>query len=502
MQPLHPLLTRQLKRLGISPAGEVPSLESWHALLERIGKTYTEADQDRYTLERSHTVSSREMAELHEGLRAAQSQVALANEDLKGALALAQQTQDQLRAAAEELERRVAERSRELEDAQARLVTTERVAAVGELAAGVAHEVNNPLAYISANISFAMEQLSAPGGLTPADLSDVLAALVDAKEGASRIALITRDLKVFSRGDVTRREAVDLRRTIESCISMAWNEIRHRALLVKDFGETPPIEANEGRLAQVFLNLLLNAAQAIPEGNASGHEIRVVTRTSGDNVTVEISDTGAGIPPEHLGRLFEPFFTTKPIGVGTGLGLSVCHGIVKSLGGTIEAKSVQGKGATFLVTLPIGNPPSADLDGAGARAAPAGRSRVLLVDDDPLVLTAVKRILRGHDVSSIQDSREALSLLQADGGFDLILCDLMMPNFSGIELYEVLKKTAPHLLSRIVFLTGGAFTPQSREFLDRLQSPYIEKPFDPDALLALVASCVGRGGDGRQGAVR
>jgi len=119
-----------------------------------------------------------------------------------------------------------------------------------------------------------------------------------------------------------------------------------------------------------------------------------------------------------------------------------------------------------------------------------------------LVLTAVKRILRGHDVSSIQDSREALSLLQADGGFDLILCDLMMPNFSGIELYEVLKKTAPHLLSRIVFLTGGAFTPQSREFLDRLQSPYIEKPFDPDALLALVASCVGRGGDGRQGAVR
>jgi CheY-like chemotaxis protein len=283
---------------------------------------------------------------------------------------------------------------------------------------------------------------------------------------------------------------------------MAWNEIRHRALLVKDFGETPPIEANEGRLAQVFLNLLLNAAQAIPEGNASGHEIRVVTRTSGDNVTVEISDTGAGIPPEHLGRLFEPFFTTKPIGVGTGLGLSVCHGIVKSLGGTIEAKSVQGKGATFLVTLPIGNPPSADLDGAGARAAPAGRSRVLLVDDDPLVLTAVKRILRGHDVSSIQDSREALSLLQADGGFDLILCDLMMPNFSGIELYEVLKKTAPHLLSRIVFLTGGAFTPQSREFLDRLQSPYIEKPFDPDALLALVASCVGRGGDGRQGAVR
>ncbi len=389
-----------------------------------------------------------------------------------------------------------------MEDAQARLVTTERVAAVGELAAGVAHEVNNPLAYISANISFAMEQLSAPGGLTPADLSDVLAALVDAKEGASRIALITRDLKVFSRGDVTRREAVDLRRTIESCISMAWNEIRHRALLVKDFGETPPIEANEGRLAQVFLNLLLNAAQAIPEGNASGHEIRVVTRTSGDNVTVEISDTGAGIPPEHLGRLFEPFFTTKPIGVGTGLGLSVCHGIVKSLGGTIEAKSVQGKGATFLVTLPIGNPPSADLDGAGARAAPAGRSRVLLVDDDPLVLTAVKRILRGHDVSSIQDSREALSLLQADGGFDLILCDLMMPNFSGIELYEVLKKTAPHLLSRIVFLTGGAFTPQSREFLDRLQSPYIEKPFDPDALLALVASCVGRGGDGRQGAVR
>jgi signal transduction histidine kinase len=499
--PLHPLLARQLKRLGISPATEVPSLASWNAFLERICKTYTEADQDRYTLERSHTVSSREMAELHEGLRAAQSQLALANEDLKRALALAEQTQDQLRASAQELERRVAERSRELEDAQARLVATERVAAVGELAAGVAHEVNNPLAYISANITFAMEQLSEQGGLAPAGLGDVLAALADAKQGASRIALITRDLKVFSRGDATRREAVDVRKTIESCISMAWNEIRHRAALVKDFGETPPIEANEGRLAQVFLNLLLNAAQAIPEGNAAAHEIRLRTRTSGGNVTVEISDTGTGIPPEYLGRLFEPFFTTKPIGVGTGLGLSVCHGIVKSLGGTIEAKSVQGKGATFLVTLPIGNVPSAELDKASAPPVAAGRSRVLLVDDDPLVLTAVKRILRGHDVSSIQDSREALSLLQADGGFDLILCDLMMPNFSGMELYEALRKTAPDLLTRIVFLTGGAFTPQSREFLDGLQGPYMEKPFDPDVLLALVAGSVGRG-SGPSGALR
>jgi CheY-like chemotaxis protein len=124
-----------------------------------------------------------------------------------------------------------------------------------------------------------------------------------------------------------------------------------------------------------------------------------------------------------------------------------------------------------------------------------------LVDDDPLILTAVKRILRGHDVSSIQDSREALSLLQADGGFDLILCDLMMPNFSGIELYGALKKTAPHMLSRIVFLTGGAFTPQSRAFLDGLQSPYIEKPFDPEALLALAASRVGRGSDDPQSAL-
>jgi C4-dicarboxylate-specific signal transduction histidine kinase len=133
---------------------------------------------------------------------------------------------------------------------------------------------------------------------------------------------------------------VDLRVTLESCICMAWNEIRHRARLVRDFAATPLIEANEGRLAQVFLNLLLNAAQAIPEGHADDHQICVLTRTAGANVTIEISDTGTGIAPEHMGRLFEPFFTTKPIGVGTGLGLSVCHGIIKSLGGTIEAKSL------------------------------------------------------------------------------------------------------------------------------------------------------------------
>jgi signal transduction histidine kinase/ActR/RegA family two-component response regulator len=462
--PLHPLQARQLKRLGIG-AAEIPSLAAWQAFLERICKSYLEADQDRYTLERSLTVSSREMTALHEGLRAA----------------------------AAELERRVAERSRELEEAQARLVTSERVAAVGQLAAGVAHEVNNPLAYISANITFALLELSAPGGPAPEALRDVLEALADAKQGASRIALITRDLKIFSRADGNRREAVDVRGTLESCISMAWNEIRHRARLVRDLAATPLIEAHEGRLAQVFLNLLLNAAQAIPEGNAADHEIRVVTRTSGSNVTIEISDTGTGIAPEHMGRLFEPFFTTKPIGVGTGLGLSVCHGIIKSLGGTIEAKSVPGKGATFLVSLPIGNAWAADLDEAGVPATAAGQARVLLVDDDSMVLTAVKRILRDHHVTAIQDSREALSVLLADSGFDLILCDLMMPNLSGIELYEVLEKQAPRQLARFVFLTGGAFTPRAREFLERLQGRHIEKPFDRDALLALVASYVGRG---------
>jgi CheY-like chemotaxis protein len=206
---------------------------------------------------------------------------------------------------------------------------------------------------------------------------------------------------------------------------------------------------------------------------------------------VEISDTGAGVAPEHLGRLFEPFFTTKPVGVGTGLGLSICHGIVTNLGGTIDVRSQRGHGSTFSVTLPV-----REVVGSAADTCrtplPVGRARVLVIDDEPMVLTAITRALSGHDVVPLQDAREALPLLVQDGTFDLILCDLMMPNLSGIELHDMMAAVVPRLRRRVVFLTGGAFTPRAREFLDQVPNRHLEKPFDPDDLRELVGSYAGR----------
>jgi signal transduction histidine kinase len=235
---------------------------------------------------------------------------------------------------------------------QQRLRIADRMASVGMLAAGVAHEINNPLAYVTANLGYLGEALKRldPGTIdNAAELGDVLE---EAHEGCERIRQIVRDLKMFSREDEAPSRPVELKRVLESSINMAWNEIRHRARLVKDFTEVPPVLAKESRLGQVFLNLLVNAAQAIPEGGADRNEIRVTLRSEADRVLVEVRDTGSGIPPETLPRIFDPLFTTKPVGIGTGLGLSISHSIVRGMGGEITVDSVIGKGTTFTVSLP------------------------------------------------------------------------------------------------------------------------------------------------------
>jgi PAS domain S-box-containing protein len=235
---------------------------------------------------------------------------------------------------------------------QQRLRIADRMASVGMLAAGVAHEINNPLAYVTANLGYLGEALKRldPGTIdNAAELGDVLE---EAHEGCERIRQIVRDLKMFSREDEAPSRPVELKRVVESSINMAWNEIRHRARLVKDFTEVPPVLAKESRLGQVFLNLLVNAAQAIPEGGADRNEIRVTLRSEADRVLVEVRDTGSGIPPETLPRIFDPLFTTKPVGIGTGLGLSISHSIVRGMGGEITVDSVIGKGTTFTVSLP------------------------------------------------------------------------------------------------------------------------------------------------------
>src|SRR5262249_25652223 len=254
---------------------------------------------------------------------------------------------------------------------------------------------------------------------------------------------------------------------------------------------TPLVLANPGQLGQVFLNLLLNAAHAIEAEDPLKNSIRVVTRTAptGD-ILIEISDTGRGMSPEVRQRIFDPFFTTKPLGVGTGPGLSICHGIVRSLNGTITVESDVGRGTTFRILLP----PSAEHISTPKPAPiplPDLRGRILVVDDEPRLGEAVRDMIGvEHDTSVVTTGSEALRMLlrEPDGRFDIILCDLHMPETSGMDVYEKLAVARPTLADRMVFMTGGAFTERSREFVSRVKNPCIDKPIDLRQLRQLVTT--------------
>jgi len=337
---------------------------------------------------------------------------------------------------------------------------------------------------VVANLALLAEQL--PEAVKkPALMAELREAVAEAQRGADRVAQIVRGLKVFSRGDDERRRALDLAQVADAALRLVANELRHRARVVRDFKPSPPVEASEPHLVQVFVNLVLNAAQSIPEGDAENNEVSVSIRPGASGqVIAEVADTGAGMPAEVLARVFDPFFTTRRVGDGMGLGLSICHGIVTSLGGQIEAKSESGKGSLFRVTLPAARL-SATATQPSVSATP-WRARILLVEDDPLVARAVQRILGDeHEVTSVSGGRMALRAL-SEGSYDAILCDLMMPEMSGMELHAELSRTRPELTERMAFLSGGAFTEAAREFLARVPNPQIEKPFDPKTLRELV----------------
>jgi len=385
---------------------------------------------------------------------------------------------------------------------QEHLLISDRMASVGILAAGVGHEINNPLAVLMANLEFAVQDLRTldaglrDSGRASEDVLEQLArideSLGDARDASERVRHIVRDLKLFSRSDDTRSGPVDLRRVIDSAVRMAWNEIRHRAMMVKDYGDVPPIEGNEARLSQVMLNLVVNAAQSMPEGRADRNEIRVVTRTEGvDRVVIEVRDTGVGIPASQLTRIFDPFFTTKPIGVGTGLGLAICHRIVTAMKGTITVESVQGEGTMFRVSLPVSSGPAEPVEIARPLGPPLRRGNILVVDDDVLVGSALRRMLAtDHDVVTKSSARDALAYLRSGADCDVILCDVMMPEMTGAELHGELLRTHPGLAEKIVFMTGGAFTPNTRNFLEEVRNPRVDKPIDWAALKALVHTLI------------
>jgi two-component system, cell cycle sensor histidine kinase and response regulator CckA len=409
---------------------------------------------------------------------------------------------------------------------QARLAQTDRLTSLGTLAVGVAHEINNPLAYVLLNLGYVAEELPkllssvplqsktdrvAPPAADDSRLEsraalsshsqarEVMLALDHAREGAERIRNTVRSLQTFSRPENEMRAPLQLSRLLDATLPMVANEIRHRARLVKEYDPVPDVVANEARLGQVFLNLLLNAVQALPEEHAESNEIQLLLRSPvPDRVAVEVRDNGVGIPPQVRGRIFEPFFTTKPVGIGTGLGLTICHGIVTSLGGTLSFESEVGKGSTFRVELPA----AVRTMGANAIAhvsadspvssKPAARGRILVVDDEPIVCFSLERLLSTEgEVVALTSASQALALIRAGERFDVILCDLMMPEMDAPVLFEEVRRVAPAQAERMVFVTGGAFTVRAREFLESVPNPRLGKPFDVEALVELVRSRVG-----------
>lgn len=395
-----------------------------------------------------------------------------------------------------------------LRDAERRLQAAERLASMATLTHGIAHEINNPLAISLLGLDDAIEQLEHAGpSLDPVAMRD---SLVSAREGMQRVVSIVQSMKLLGHLDTTVREQVSVKASLEQSMALATTEIRYRARLQSDVAEVGVIDGNEAQLSQVFTCLLLNVAQALPEGSSERNEIHVATRRDGAHIVIDIADNGRAARTQSselvAQRAFDRFFA-KPdpsASMGLGLGLSVARDIVTALGGSITAEPRTGNGTLVRVTLPASAeqlPLPASMS-SGAQRTPsdvpapssvergvAARARVLVVDDEVLVGRSLKRHLGiNYDVDSVTSGREAIDRIIA-GRYDVILCDLMMPDVSGPDVHAAVVAARPDLAPRFIFMTGGAFTPRGREFLSAVASvsaTVLDKPFDMPALDAAV----------------
>ncbi len=368
--------------------------------------------------------------------------------------------------------------------AQERLARTEKLSALGSLAAGVAHEINNPLAYVSLNIQQLRE--TAKDKLASAELE----VLDDAIEGADRMRDIVAELKGFSGSDGPGpAEPVNVVQAVTSALNIAQNEIRHRALLKREHEAGVFVLAREGQLVQVLVNVLVNAAQAIPTSGERQHVIQVTSRRSGESrVQITVSDTGEGIAEHVLAHVFDPFATGKRRGEGSGLGLTISKRIIEEFAGTIEIASTRGEGTDVTIELPYAEAPRVTIP-APEPVDPSRQllhARVLVIDDELAIAKSLRRVLERHEVVIARDGIRALELLENDTDFDCVLCDLMMPGLPGSELYERLTKLNPEMGERFIFMTGGAFTQDGRAFLEGVNCPVLQKPFDPSLVIEYV----------------
>lgn len=394
---------------------------------------------------------------------------------------------------------------------QDKLARADRLTALGTLAAGLAHEINNPLTYVTVNLARIKKQLSdsrkrahareATGEQSPpGDTEKLLRMLDDAQQGVERVTRIVRDIQRFSRPPTEDKRAISLREAMDNALAMAGHAVGHRAQIVRKYQDAPAVFGSPSRVERLFINLIINAAQSFDKGEAPDNRVEVSISSAPESAVVEIADNGCGMSPETAERIFDLFFTTKPEGEGTGLGLAICKSIADELGGKIEVESEPGRGSRFRVVLPAHGEKPAERVGAAAAdrrrrissssfkveegrtaAQKAKIGKLLLIDDEPNVAYTLKEFLStDFDVETFTCAADALEKLEAGGEFDAVLCDLAMPNISGAEFYRKLGELDPVLADRTVLMTGmlGATLPDLLG--PDIDCPLLQKPFDPE----------------------
>ncbi|MEO8183350.1 MAG: response regulator [Deltaproteobacteria bacterium] len=380
-----------------------------------------------------------------------------------------------------------------------RLDSVERLASLARMAAGVAHQINNPLTVVLANAELVAHELdrrcfsgdpSQPETVFDQDrLDETIEVQAELRLAAQRIARIVANIQFFCQPSPPPSARADVRRAIERAVRLTTSEFTGRARVLQELRPVPKVRTSEAHLTEVVKQLLLNAAQAIEPRSAATSEISVRTRLTEDGqIRIEVADTGCGMTPEVQRRSFEPFFTTKPVGVGTGLGLSICHGIVTAAGGRLSVETPAEGGTRVTVLLPSVESASGQLACAprlppqrprfsGSVRRAREQHRILMVDDEPMLLRSVRRLLPEYELVCVESAKKALALLDAGRPFDLIVSDVMMPEMSGIDFYEALCARYPEDARRVIFVTGGALGHHVGSFLGSVPNMRLEKPF-------------------------